>query len=1425
MSVSVWIGRDYRNAGEHAMVAGVIRGLTDALGRTKAHFHILCNLSVPVRAAAERKGYRAEIDMAVLRQGSLTVLELKNYCGAIAYGESGPWICRTETGQTVEIKGGRADRTPFGQIREYREHLIDLLEHNRADYLDPERPADRTADPRHFVTCRVVFPDTPLAAEDRCAFSEKTGHWAGVVRTGALAESLCRANAGWSMQLNDRELLRLIEKTLRMRPAEMIGDTPMVRAPACPSAAAEPPAEIRPVAESYAAVDAVLRSEDTPAGKIGQLFALLLQLLRAETRRRFPGTSMGTYAEIQELFRDIPDLRARVNRFRILANRTRAEAERPGGRPDVPEAEVRESVKTLCLLAAHFTDEPIPAALKVLCDALPDLPPHPLRPAAPGSYVRLLVTGIDPASSILQGYDTEAAEDPPTLISVRYRSPDRTEYDRLDRYVRAGDIVLLTTPLKNGNAPWTASAIVLWPDFLISPESLGHALEFQQPGMFHWLGILADEPRRTIGPIPSETYLLRGNFASRCLADAVAGTSGTAEADEAAFRLEHTAEMLSLFGDDGPTAPPKADWLTPCRECHASILGEITRAIPAKYPDTGGGIWQIEAPFFSPVYGFSARVDALMLRQAPDGTLGSATVFELKSGKWQTWPSVAPRTRHRIQPRVYADILHAALGIRRENVRSLLYYAGTVKGVSGHEFNETATAADIRYYAQRRNEVLAVARTLRTGEFRALLNRYTPDIFCPRHNADWGRYGASDRQAIERILTVLKSADPLTSAYYFRFLAFVAEEDFVSRLGGGSRNPEGVPLWRSSAAVRREEGYILDDLVPVADGGIVTDAAGRIVGMRLDTSRAPCNRIASIRAGDTVCLYGRRGGTADLAHAVAVTVTVRAFGADTVDVDFVFPQHPGLPGFAGAEAYVMEPQPGAFSSNSYKNLWHVLTGVPRRRDIVLGRRLPEALPPSPGDPPPDAPGHTGLVAAVRRARDLFLLWGPPGTGKTSHAMRALVDDARAGGGDVLLMAYTYRAADEICAMLDSRGEPYICLGTAARYGEAARRHTLTGADADGLSGEARADRLRKTHIFVGPVAAVRPDHPVFALKRFALALVDEASQLLDHHIAALFCCAAPESRGTGGSEPLIGRFVLIGDDLQLPAVVTQDSETAEIGDRILREHGFRSCAESFFSRIRRRIGDASPCFGKLLRHHRMHPDIAAFVNLFYRELIPGGNGHQLRALPPVPDGASPLEAYVLSRRLACIDIRPGGSALMAKSNAAEAAAAAAVAAAFRRYRGYGGRDRLVPDDLGIVVPFRSQIAALREALAAHPELGPAFAAATLIDTVERFQGATRSVVLYTTVIRTPLQASMISAEPNPVGSPEDPLDRLDRKLNVALTRAKEHFILIGNATVLRTLRCYADLLDWIARPESRPDSGPDVGIYRETSHAFHHPAP
>ena len=63
-----------------------------------------------------------------------------------------------------------------------------------------------------------------------------------------------------------------------------------------------------------------------------------------------------------------------------------------------------------------------------------------------------------------------------------------------------------------------------------------------------------------------------------------------------------------------------------------------------------------------------------------------------------------------------------------------------------------------------------------------------------------------------------------------------------------------------------------------------------------------------------------------------------------------------------------------------------------------------------------------LILKEKQTDDYFLLVGPPGTGKTSCALRYMVEEALTDPeASLLLLSYTNRAVDEICSMLVDSG--------------------------------------------------------------------------------------------------------------------------------------------------------------------------------------------------------------------------------------------------------------------------------------------------------------------------------------------------------------------------------------------------------------------
>jgi DNA replication ATP-dependent helicase Dna2 len=109
-------------------------------------------------------------------------------------------------------------------------------------------------------------------------------------------------------------------------------------------------------------------------------------------------------------------------------------------------------------------------------------------------------------------------------------------------------------------------------------------------------------------------------------------------------------------------------------------------------------------------------------------------------------------------------------------------------------------------------------------------------------------------------------------------------------------------------------------------------------------------------------------------------------------------------------------------------------------------------------------------------------------------------------------------------------------------------------------------------------------------------------------------------------------------------------------------------------------------------------------------------------------------------------------------------------------------DRFDPTQtVGVITPFRAQIAKIRQKL-------PEQYQAVTIDTVERFQGSERDVIIVSFAVKNALQLRSIQS----INA-----DGVDRKLNVMLTRAKEHLVLIGVPEVLRKSGFLGRLVDGV----------------------------
>ena len=500
----------------------------------------------------------------------------------------------------------------------------------------------------------------------------------------------------------------------------------------------------------------------------------------------------------------------------------------------------------------------------------------------------------------------------------------------------------------------------------------------------------------------------------------------------------------------------------------------------------------------------------------------------------------------------------------------------------------------------------------------------------------------------------------------------------------------------------------------------------------------------------------------------------------------------------------------ASTGGSIRNLHQFICAPKEKRDLLLGQRAPQR------DASLTLTRHyddvlDDIILRAKQAQDYFLLVGPPGTGKTSRALKFMVEEALndgtgmpaaesiASGGktaqqpasSILLMSYTNRAVDEICEMLVDSGIPFLRLGSEYSCDERFRPYLIEKAISDCPKLEAIKQYIIGTRVIVGTTSMMTSKPFIFSLKHFKLAIIDESSQILEPNLIGLLSA--------------VDKFILIGDYKQLPAVVQQseqDSGIPTINDSqkggvidmsILQDICLTNCRNSLFERLIHWEDheERSEFIGILRRQGRMHPEIAEFPNrMFYRreKLEPVPCPHQLETeLSYTLPSEDALDDLLKEHRMIFLPSKfckePNVSD---KINANEAAIV--VDLLHRIHRFYGERFD-AKKTVGVIVPYRNQIAMVRKGI---EKLGIPELEKISIDTVERYQGSQRDVIIYSFTIQNIWQLDFLAGN----SFVEDGAI-IDRKLNVAITRARKQMIMTGNPEILRNNQIFSELMNYV----------------------------
>ena len=485
-----------------------------------------------------------------------------------------------------------------------------------------------------------------------------------------------------------------------------------------------------------------------------------------------------------------------------------------------------------------------------------------------------------------------------------------------------------------------------------------------------------------------------------------------------------------------------------------------------------------------------------------------------------------------------------------------------------------------------------------------------------------------------------------------------------------------------------------------------------------------------------------------------------------------------------------------FDETSYRTMFEALEDTIRAkdnrlaelRDILLGTQKPGFRELYPVRFPWLNSTQETAVNKVLCTRDVSIVHGPPGTGKTTTLVEAIYETLHREP-QVLVCAQSNTAVDWISEKLVDRGVNVLRIGNPTRVndkmlsftyerrfenhplypelwsirknlrelGSRARRGSYDEREgvrsrmsrlrdrATALEIQINAELFDGAHVIASTL--VSSNHRLLNGRRFGTLFIDEAAQALE---AACWIAIRKADR-----------VVLAGDHCQLPPTI-KCYEAARGGlERTLME----------------KVVSNKPAVVSLLKvQYRMHEEIMKFPSQWFY------NG-ELEAAPEVRyrgilDWDTPIH-WIDTSEMDFKEEFVGET--FGRINKAEADL---LLSELKIYINRIGGNRILEEkiDIGIISPYKAQVQYLRSKIKADASLKP-YRSLFTVNTVDGFQGQERDVIFI----------SLVRAnEEGQIGFLNDL-----RRMNVAITRARMKLVILGEAETLKHHGFYRKLLEFI----------------------------
>jgi superfamily I DNA and/or RNA helicase len=759
-------------------------------------------------------------------------------------------------------------------------------------------------------------------------------------------------------------------------------------------------------------------------------------------------------------------------------------------------------------------------------------------------------------------------------------------------------------------------------------------------------------------------------------------------------------------------------------------------------------VW-IEPTFFSQHYGLQGRLDLLTINSN-----GFKDIIELKSGgapyPGREWKN------HKMQVVAYNMMLESTY---KNYVGSKeIFYSKSDQP----RRNIVSESQEKNELIKIRNEIVSKIHQLARGDFTSLEQLITN--------------GAGDLPDYNqrRLNRFQQSYQPgrLTTSYYQQLLSFILRELIRSKtadqqeseLEDKHQTSTGfASLWLDDFNTKQTNYRLLYDLKI-----ITVDKEKSYLSLAL--TQADISH--SFRSGDMVIIYPKIGGVYEPLKQHIFKGSIKIINQKRIVVS-LFNKQTDYSFIEKYEFWALEPD--IFERNYWSSiacLLEVLACSMEKRQLLLGHLEPQNLSINYQANTFLTSNQNQIIRQALEAKHYYLLQGPPGTGKTSIFLVNYVQNLlKLNKKNIFILAFTNKAVEQICKALKfpRHGEliDYLRLGNKTVVDENLLAEKLTGDNAD-----LWRKYLQENQVFVATVSTFKDKYLLLRefVGEFDQLIVDEASQLTEADLAGIVV--------------LFNKFVLIGDQKQLPAVITQSGKDCLVKTKEFSRYNidFTDLRMSLFERL---ITNAKAkgwdhCYGQLTEHYRMHRDIASLIAHHYdRQLVEQREQQREREPNYGEDGNYLLKKLGKSR---AIFMETPSAIGMQRNNTNEAIIAATIV------KTYWENNLFPAEEIGVIAPFRAQVAEINQQL--ERILGNADLP-IVVDTVERFQGDERELIIFSTTISWSKQVANIQsiADHDRQGT--------DRKLLVSISRAKSKLIILGNSSQLQFAPAYRELIKHI----------------------------